>query len=72
MTLMPTPRRGGEAGAQLVPTVLLHNCISATAMLNEQQLYFEQLIGERSDALPSSGFLTWTRLAELADDFSLD
>ena len=45
---------------------------SGRQMLDEQQLYFEQLIGERFDALPSSGFLTWPRPAELANDFSFD
>ena len=41
-------------------------------MLEEQQQYFERLIGKRSDALPSTGFLTWRRLRELSDEFNLD
>ena len=56
----------------ILDTPIYSNESSGRQMLDEQQLYFEQLIGERSDALPSSGFLTWTQLAELADDFGLD
>ena len=56
----------------IVDSPIYKDRTSGEQMLEEQQKYFERLIGERSDALPSSGFLTWTRLAELADEFSLD
>jgi len=40
-------------------------------MIEEQQQYFVRLIDKRSDALPSTGFLTWRRLKALSDEFNL-
>jgi ubiquinone/menaquinone biosynthesis C-methylase UbiE len=45
---------------------------SGEAMLEEQQRYFERLIGERSNVLPSTGFLTWDQLTLLANRFGLE
>jgi SAM-dependent methyltransferase len=45
---------------------------SGMAMLEEQQRYFERLIGERSNVLPSTGFLTWDQLTLLAGRLDLD
>lgn len=45
---------------------------SGLAMLEEQQRYFERLIGERSDVLRSTGFLTRDQLTLLARMLDLD
>lgn len=45
---------------------------SGEQMLSEQQNYFENLIGQRSDSLATTGYLTWKQLAEIGDDLDLD
>lgn len=44
---------------------------SGEQMMLEQQVYFEQLIGERSDSLPTTGYMTWEQLAEIASRLGL-
>lgn len=64
----------GEALRVLVPgglviildTPIYSNEASGRQMLEEQQLYFERLIGERSDSIAASGFLDWNQLDGLA------
>jgi ubiquinone/menaquinone biosynthesis C-methylase UbiE len=45
---------------------------SGKQMLIEQQEYFERLIGERSDSIETSGFLTWQGLEQLGERLQLD
>jgi len=45
---------------------------SGEQMLREQQDYFEALIGERSDSIKSSGYLTWELLASLGNELGLE
>jgi len=40
---------------------------SGKQMLEEQQQYFEKLIGQRSDSLSSTGYLTWKCMDVLSD-----
>ena len=40
-------------------------------MLAEQQEYFKELIGQRSDAVDSIGFLTWKKLRELESELDI-
>ncbi len=44
---------------------------SGRQMLEEQQQYFEKMIGQRSDSLSSTGYLTWKCMDVLADCFEL-
>ncbi len=50
----------------ILDTPIYRDESSGHQMLNEQQQYFEKLIGTRSDSLPTTGFLSWRRLDELA------
>jgi len=45
---------------------------SGEKMLEEQQEYFTQLIGRRSEAIQSAGFLTWPGLDALGRQFGLE
>ena len=45
---------------------------SGEQMLEEQQEYFENLIGERSDSLNSTGFLTWDQFDMLGERLGLE
>lgn len=55
----------------IVDTPIYRDESSGRSMLEEQQRYFEQLIGSRSDSIRSSGFLTWRLLHTLAEVLGL-
>lgn len=56
----------------ILDTPIYRRETSGRAMLEEQQQYFVDLIGERSDSVSVSGFLTWHELNGLADQFGID
>ena len=45
---------------------------SGEQMLGEQQQYFEKLIGQRSDSVTTTGYLTWEQIDEIGEDLDLD
>lgn len=56
----------------IVDTPFYRHAESGERMRAESQRYFESLIGERSDAIDSVGYLTWDRLGLLGDELGLD
>lgn len=56
----------------IVDTPFYRHAESGESMRAESQHYFENLIGERSDAINSIGYLTWDRLGLLGDQLRLD
>ncbi|MBT8068445.1 MAG: class I SAM-dependent methyltransferase [Gammaproteobacteria bacterium] len=56
----------------ILDSPIYEDASSGEKMLEEQQEYFTQLIGRRSEAIQSAGFLTWAGLDALAGQFGLE
>lgn len=55
----------------IADTPIYNDDASGEAMLEEQQTYFQDLIGQRSDAISTSGYLSRARLAALSEALNL-
>lgn len=56
----------------IVDSPIYHDGESGRRMLRERAEQFRRAHGFASDALPSEGYLTWTRLEDVARDLGLD
>lgn len=55
----------------ILDSPIYKDACSGKTMLEEQQEYFTRLIGRRSEAIQSAGFLTWSGLDALGRQFGL-